>query len=275
MQRRSVASSQPSVADWARVPAFRELGLGAVAGALAGILVGGIGGRVAMRLSGAMSDPALVGMAVTDNGNVLGEVTFAGTFALVLFAGLFPGLLGGVVYVAARPWLRPFGRWDGLVYGLVLLAALGSTVLEPNNIDFRKFGSQTVNALVFALLFPAFGIAQAALTRLLERRASRSPAWDGVAVVGLGLALLLLGSFVVPSVGSLVAGDRADLRPLIPAYWLLAAVALRWWLGRGRGFHDIRDLSPRDALLSALVLALPALLALPATIYAIRFLARI
>lgn len=265
----------PFAAGRERYALLRDAGIGALAGALAGILVGGIGGRIAMRVSGAMTDPALVGVARTDNGNVLGEVTFGGTLALVIFAGLFPGLLGGVVYVAARPWLRPLARWDGLVFGLVLLAALSSVVLEPFNVDFRKFGSPVVNVAIFALLFPAFGVAQAGLTRLLERRPRDSAAWDGFALVGLGLSLLLLGSFVVPSIGSLVAGDRADLRPLIPAYWLVAAVALRWWLSRAGSFGDVRELPRRDALLSSLVLLLPAIAGLPATVSAITLLARI
>lgn len=260
---------------WAAVPMLRELGIGALAGALAGILVGGIGGRIAMRISGAMSDPALVGVVRTDNGNLLGAVTLEGTFALVLFSGLFPGLLGGVVYVAARPWLRPLGRWDGLAFGLVMLAALASIAIDPFNIDFRKFGSSAVNVVMFAALFPLYGVAQAALTRRLERRAVDGLEWDVLAFVGLGLSLLLLVSFVVPTIGTIVEGDRADLRPLIPAYWLVAAVGLRWALSRSRPLADARELGPRERIVSALVLLLPAIVTLPATISAIASLLRV
>lgn len=65
---------------------MREVGVAALAGALAGVLVGGLGSRVAMRISGAMSDQARVGLATTDNGNILGDITLGGTFALVIFA---------------------------------------------------------------------------------------------------------------------------------------------------------------------------------------------
>src|SRR5688572_9773063 len=115
------AVSTPIATPVDRNELMREIGIAGLAGALAGVLVGGLGSRVAMRISGAMTDSALVGLARTDNGNILGDITFGGTLALVIFVGFIPGVLAGLFYAATQPWLRPLGRWAGLAFGMALL----------------------------------------------------------------------------------------------------------------------------------------------------------
>jgi hypothetical protein len=264
--------SAPLATPVARSALLRELGVAAIAGSIAGILVGGIGGRVAMRISGAMSDQALVGLARTDNGNVLGEITFGGTLALLIFVGFFAGVLGGIFYTAVRPWLRPLGRWAGLAFGLALLAAAGSLVLDPFNIDFRKFGVPVVNVLLFAALFPLFGIAHMLLADTIERRMPRALAWE---IPALGVAALVVGLLAAGTVGSLIEGDRQDLGFLIPPALLAASVALRVVLGSGGLLADARTLSRRDRVISYGLLLSPVLAGLPATIAAMGVLARI
>lgn len=251
---------------------MREIGVAAAAGALAGVLVGGLGSRVAMRISGAMSDQALVGLATTDNGNLLGDITLGGTFALVIFAGFIPGVMAGIFYAAAQPWLRPLGRWAGLAFGMALLAAMGSLVLDPFNIDFRKFGVPIVNVALFALLFPLFGIAQMLLTDAIERGMPRTAAWE---IPTFGVAALVIGLLAATTVGSLIEGDGQDLGFLIPPAVLAASVALRVILGAGGLLTDARSLRPRDRVISSALLLAPAVIGLPATVYAIRVLIRL
>ena len=266
------AVSAPLATPVARSALLRELGIAAVAGSIAGILVGGIGGRVAMRISGAMSDQALVGIARTDNGNVLGEITFGGTLALLIFVGFFAGVLGGIFYTAGRPWLRPLGRWAGLAFGLALLAAAGSLVLDPFNIDFRKFGVPVVNVALFAALFPLFGIAHMLLAETVERRMPRTLAWE---IPAAGVAALVVGLLAITTVGSLIEGDGQDLGFLFPPVALAVLVSLRVVLGSGGLLTDARSLRPRDLILSYGLLLAPVLAGLPATIAAIGVLARI
>jgi hypothetical protein len=73
----------------------RHVGIAALAGVLTGIVVGGLLGRIAMRVSGLMSRPELIG-ARTENGNRVGDVTFDGTLGLVVFVGVASGLVGGL-----------------------------------------------------------------------------------------------------------------------------------------------------------------------------------
>jgi hypothetical protein len=265
------AISTPIATPVGRSELMREVGVAALAGALAGVLVGGLGSRVAMRISGAMSDQARVGLATTDNGNILGDITVGGTFALVIFAGLIPGVLAGIFYAAARPWLRPLGRWAGLAFGLALLAAMGSLVLDPFNIDFRKFGVPIVNVALFALLFPLFGIAQMYLADAIERGMPRTAAWE---IPTFGVAALFVGLLAATTVGSLIEGDGQDLGFLIPPAVLAASVALRVMLGAGGLLTDARSLGLRERVITYGLLLAPAVIGLPATVYAIRVLIR-
>jgi hypothetical protein len=135
----------------------RHVGTATLAGVIAGIVVGGLLGRVVMRVAGFTAGPGLVG-AFTANGNRVGEITFAGTAAIVVFVGLAAGLIGGVLYGVVEPWLRPLRPWHGLAYGAALLLAFGFTVLDPANLDFQRFGSAPLNLAMFAMLFLIFGV---------------------------------------------------------------------------------------------------------------------
>jgi len=263
---------------------YREVANGTIAGALAGILVGGIGGRLAMRVAGALSDPSLVGVARTNNDNVLGNITPDGTFGLIIFAGLLPGILGGLVYVAAKPWLAMLGRWSGLGFGLVLLVAVGPAVIEPFNIDFRKFGSPQLNVTLFALLFVLFGIAVAALSSLVSRRwtPSSGSAWEVAGIVAVLVAglVLFLAAFSLVNLaqsGRVARWDdlfHGEARAAVLYYLLAAPVALRLALGRVHPFSDARQLATGPRAFSYAVLLAPAVIGLPSTIDAFRFLVR-
>src|SRR5688500_2393957 len=137
-----------------------HLGTASLAGLVAGVLVGGLLGRVAMRISGFAAGPSMVG-ARTENGNPVGDITLAGTLALVVFVGIATGLLGGILYALVEPWLRRTRPWHGLIYGVALLAALGFTVFDPFNFDFARFGPAPLNVAMFAALFVVFGVVTA------------------------------------------------------------------------------------------------------------------
>jgi len=214
---------------------IRELGVGALAGAAAGALVAGFGSRIAMRISGFAAGPEKIGQA-TENGNLVGQVTVGGTLELVL-SGIVAGAFGGIVYVALRPWVAGLGRWRGLGFGLLLLAATGSGILDPGNADFRRFGPPLLNVAMFAALFPLGGVVLAPLAAALERYAPADPerplggrgAVDSLIwIAGIG-ALLFLGSLVVGTfIGtfSALAAGRGGEAGAVPALVLVAVLAL-------------------------------------------------
>lgn len=211
------------MATWIAVA--RHLGTASLAGVLAGVVVGGLLGRVVMRISGFTAGPALVGVH-TANGNRVGDITFEGTLALVLFTGLASGLVGGVIYAVVEPWLRRVRPWHGVAYGAALLLAFGFTVLDPSNFDFKRFGVPALNVAMFAALFVIFGVAIAwlfdALGALRARTGTAARAVDILAWLALVLAVTAVVLFV---------GGAAGLDPLT-AIVILAALLVpaivRW-----------------------------------------------
>ncbi|HEV2251059.1 MAG TPA: hypothetical protein VGT60_11195 [Candidatus Limnocylindria bacterium] len=203
----------------------RHLGTATLAGAVSGIVVGGLLGRVVMRIAGFMAGPGLAGVS-TANGNQVGQITFAGTAAIVVFVGLSGGLIGGVLYGVIEPWLRPLRPWHGLAYGAALLASSGFLVLDPANLDFVRFGSAPVNVAMFAALFVIFGVVIAWLFDRLRASIAGTSTRARVAEV---LAFLALIPGVIATVLVLVSvsGLAEPLFPLALVLSLLIAAIVR------------------------------------------------
>ena len=131
-------------------PIVRWLFLSTVPGIATGIIVGGIGSRIVMRITGAMEGS--IPHQETDFGFTVGAITGFGMVALIILMGSASGFVGGVAYMCVRPWLGTGSRWRGLYFGTVLLLAGGGLVIEGGNTDFVRFGSPSVNILMFAIL---------------------------------------------------------------------------------------------------------------------------
>ena len=223
------------ITDWK--DGARHLGLATLAGAVAGVLVGGLLGRVVMRISGFVAGPSLVGVT-TENGNRVGDITLAGTLALVIFAGLPFGVLGGMIYAIVEPWLHRAGRWRGAAYGAGLLLATGFLVLDPDNFDFTRFGLPLLNVAMFAALFLVFGVVIAWLFDTLRRQ--RDGNGRTARIVDILAWLSLLPALAVVA---LFVGGGAGLDPLlaiaIMAVILIPAVVLWRGLPRAIGYASL------------------------------------
>jgi hypothetical protein len=215
----------------------RHLGLAALSGAIAGILVGGVLGRIAMRISGFAAGPALAGVS-TANGERVGEITFGGSLAVVIFVGLPFGVVGGILYAIAEPWLRRARPWHGVAYGAGLLLATGFLVLDPSNFDFTRFGPPVLNVAMFAALFVIFGLTIAWLFDAL--RALRDGKGRAARVIDISAWLSLVPTALV---AMLFVGGAAGLDPLsailVAAVLLLPAI-VRWrGLPRAIGYASL------------------------------------
>lgn len=199
-----------------RIRDLRLLGVAAIAGVGSGVVVAGLGGRLVMKVVALVAGPGAVGN-VTANGNTVGDLTLSGTMVLVLFSGVFQGLIGGLLYLAVRPWLEPLGRWRGLAFGLAVLALLGHAVLEPGNGDFQRFGAVGLNVSLFAALFVVYGIVIAPLFSAIERGAERSRFAAAIAWLGVLPALLVIALGVGATVAGLLGADDS----FRPAFGLL------------------------------------------------------
>ena len=120
------ASDRPSSTAAAN-DVLRDIARGGIAGLLTGIVVAGIGGRIVMRLA-ALVVPEATGR-FTENGNRIGTITLDGSLALVVFVGLFFGVVAGSLWVVIRPWL-PLSALARSLVTLPIAVALGTRGLS-------------------------------------------------------------------------------------------------------------------------------------------------
>lgn len=183
---------EPSFGSWAGLA--RNIAISGIAGLFTGILVGGIGGRLFMRLAGAAAPDAAQGRG-TEAGFTVGEVTVGGTLGLVIFIGIFTGIVGAILFVVFSPWLSWARKWRGAMFGVVLFAfgSATSDIMNPDNIDFFILKNPVLLVSAIFLLFLTFGIVLDAAFRYLEKRLPRVENTDAtikapyvmIAVVGL------------------------------------------------------------------------------------------
>ena len=195
--------------------ALRQTAIVVVGCGIAGALVGGLGSRLVMRLA-ALAAPEVRG-ALTENGNVIGQITLEGTIGLMLFAGAGSAIFGAGAFTVARPWLPGSTALQGLAFGGFLLALMGSNVVDPANADFVILGDPRLNVAMLSSLFIAFGLVASGAVAFLERRVPPSTAFSPrmwaltvlcalPVVPGLiGVAFAIAARVGVPLVGAWVA----------------------------------------------------------------------
>ena len=216
----------------------RHVGAASLAGIVAGILVAGVLGRIAMRVSGFLSRPDLIGIQ-TANGNRVGDITFSGTLALALFVGIPAGIAGAALFASAEPWLRKFRPWQGVVFGLIVLLAAGFIFIDPANVDFQRFGSALINVAMFAALFVAFG----ALTAWLFDRIRHAIEGNGTSarvleVVAFVAALAVTTVSVLVFTSIVITSPTGGLNEPGPAL-LFAGIAIVPAIVRWRGLPPV------------------------------------
>lgn len=172
------------------------IGVAMLAGLVAGALVIGLGGRLAMRISGILGGQTAAGL-MTDNKNVVGEITAAGTLSLVVGGAVY-GVLFGILYVAVRPLLTPLGRWQPFAFGVLFFLVFGFTFIDPRNSDFQRFGPPVVNVALFASIFVVFGMALASLTAGLDPRDAVTPGARRMSIGRVKLTTLFTVLLAIP-----------------------------------------------------------------------------
>jgi MFS family permease len=143
-----------------------------VAGVVAGVIAAGVFGRLAMRFAAMAGGPAVHGL-ITENGNTIGRLTFAGTMELLVFGGILGGLIGGAIFAVIRPWTQWAGRWRAIVTGVAALAVGGDRVIDRTNSDFSILHPAWFDLLLFAVLFLLYGVIAEVVAQWLGRRPAR------------------------------------------------------------------------------------------------------
>ncbi len=205
---------------------LREIARGGLAGLVAGVLVAGVGGRIVMRLA-AFLVPAADG-AITENGNVVGTITFGGSLALVLFIGLFFGIVAGSLWVVIQSWL-PATALRRTVAAVPVAVALGTVgLVDARNPDFGVLGHSPPVVASLVVLVALFAPVLVLAERWLDGRLPRPGPTDRAVVAGYTIVTMIGSLLTVFAVLPLYLGPR-----LMPVGIALAVVGLAtltsWW----------------------------------------------
>jgi hypothetical protein len=214
---------------------FRDIARGGIAGILVGIFVAGIGGRLVMRLATILHEDT-VGR-FTENGELIGRISFNGTMALITFGGLGMGLMAGLIWVIVRPWIPGRGLVRALVTGLLAIALGTPALVQGGNTDFIVLDyDPRVVAMLIGLVF-AVGFSIALVDGWLDGRLPRAVRAVRISTT-VYLIVTLLGLILILPLVVAILLDQPDYRATIRAGWALLAVGLAtlgWWVLRVRG----------------------------------------
>jgi len=218
------------VVAWPLGTIFRDIARSGMAGLAVGIIVGGLGGRVAMRLI-ALLIPESTG-SFTENGNRIGDITLGGTFALVLFGGVFAGIFLATIWVVVSPWL-PRSLGLRVLAAIPLAIGLGAFgVIQGNNPDFVVLGYEPGVIVVLLGLVGLVGVSMAVVDAWLDRHLPR-PRSSTSPEAGIYLAISLIGALFAVGVVATFLDDK--LRPAGIALVVTGIATLSWWYLRYRG----------------------------------------
>jgi hypothetical protein len=237
--------ARPDVSPFLTV--LRDIARGGIAGILVGIFVAGIGGRIVMRFATILHEDAVHNL--TENGEVIGRISFNGTMALITFGGLGMGLLAGVIWVIVGPWIpgRGLGR-AALTAGMAV--AIGSpSLIQRGNHDFFILDHDPLVVAMLVALVAAVGFSMALVDGALDRRLPSAVPKAGGATLAYAIVSMLGLALILPLAVAILF-DQSEYAALIRVGWGLLAVGLctlAWWVLRIRG----RTEPPRSLLLTA------------------------
>jgi hypothetical protein len=209
--------------------------IGMLGGMAAGALVGGLGARLMMRVLAATSGDSAQGL-LTEADERVGRITTDGTLGIVLFVGVFGGLVGGLLYVVLRRWL-PHPAWHaGLSLGSLLFVVFARLdPLSPDNRDFTILHPTWLAVVLIAVLFLLFGVTVAPLIERLDRGYPRHPAaYAPLLLLGLtGPMGIIVGALVVTSAYLAAQAHRRPSVRVGQTALLLVGAAGSAWTGAG------------------------------------------
>jgi hypothetical protein len=260
------ADSETPSLQVASIRVLRGTGIGLVGGFWAGALVTGPAIRLIMRLLAVTAGDDAQGR-VTEADEVVGVISVDGSIGLIIFGGLFAGLLSGLIYAGIRYWL-PAGRLGGIVFGALHLLVAGTRLdpLRPENPDFDIVGPGWLPVATFGAACLLHGMAVAAIanrySQALPPPVRNRAGWLKAvlpltlpvlialpAVVVLAPAILVMTLIVLLSRIRPVVRFARSRGALVAGWVVLAIIAVALLPST---LDDLRDIVVRDAAMSKL-----------------------
>ena len=156
-----------------------------------------------MRLLAVTSDDRLRGR-VTDDGEIVGEITTGGTVGFIIFMALSGAALA-MLYVLLRRWLpsRPTAR--ALAFGALFWAVQGQAIFESDGFDFSELGPRWLAVLLFTVILIGVGVLTViGVDRALDRWPSPS-ARQWASVMPLAPLILFFPILILAGLIGLIA----------------------------------------------------------------------
>jgi hypothetical protein len=160
-----------------------------VGGISAGVLLVGLGSRLAMLLL-RVTSPARVRGVKSDDGFIIGQVTLAGTYNLLVL-GAVVGIIGAAAYLMVAPWLIGPLWFRRLTTGLAAAAVVGSMLVHADGIDFTVLKPIWLATGVFIALPGLFGV----LVGVIVDAVGRPDSWTARGRWRIVLPVLLIACF--------------------------------------------------------------------------------
>jgi len=209
-----------------------------VGGISAGVILIGVGSRLAMLLLRVTSPDSVRGVE-SDDGFIMGQVTLAGTYNLLML-GASVGIIGAAAYLLVAPWLIGPKWFRHLTTALAAAVVVGSMLVHADGIDFRVLKPTWLAIGVFIALPGLFG----GLVGVVVDAIRRPESWTTRGRWRVALPILLVACFPLSIFVVIIAGavygawvevrDLSAIRSVrtsatyalaIRAVWLVIAIA--------------------------------------------------
>lgn len=171
-----------------------------VSGISSGVILIGVGSRLAMLLLRVTSPDSVRGVE-SDDGFIMGQVTFAGTYNLLML-GASVGIIGAAAYLLVAPWLIGPKWFRHLTTGLAAAVVVGSMLVHADGIDFRVLKPTWLAIGVFIALPGLFG----GLVGVVVDAVRRPESWTARGRWRVALPILLVACFPLSIFVVIIAG---------------------------------------------------------------------
>ncbi|MEY2522181.1 MAG: hypothetical protein QOJ66_746 [Ilumatobacteraceae bacterium] len=171
-----------------------------VGGVTAGVILIGVGSRLAMLLLRVTSSDSVRGVE-SDDGFIIGQVTLAGTYNLLLLGASF-GIIGAAAYLMVARWLIGPKWFRYLTTGLAAAVVVGSMLVHADGIDFRVLKPTWLAIGVFVALPGLFG----GLVGVIVDAVRRPESWTARGRWRVALPILLVACFPLTILVAIIAG---------------------------------------------------------------------
>ena len=173
----------------------------------------------------------------TENGEVIGNISFNGTMALITFGGLGMGLVAGTIWVIVSPWIPGRGMARAFMTAIAAIALGIPPLVQRTNPDFALLGYDPIVIVLLIGLVGLVGFSIALVDDALDARLP--PPFGGDQDLDDGVSDRHAGGPGpdLPLVISILL-QQSEYSAPIRAGWALAVVGactLIWWVLRAKG----------------------------------------